>query len=77
MEQRIATKHQPAYRSIRDIATTYGGSEAFWRKLVFLRAIPFVKLGSSVKLAVEDVESYITSCKVPARAGEHLRRRAK
>ena len=41
-------------------------SEAFWRKVIWLRQIPTIKVGSLVRLNAEDVRAYLAARTRPA-----------
>ena len=47
------------YLSIPEIAQETGCSVAFWRKAIFPRKIPFVKIGRSVRISREDFETWL------------------
>jgi len=45
------------YLSISDVVSEYGNSPGFWRKKVFLKQIPYVESGRSVKISREDLDA--------------------
>lgn len=59
----------PALRYI-DITTArsiYGGSPAWWRKVVWQRRITSYRRGGRVVFAVADLDEYFAARRVPAR----------
>lgn len=46
------------YLSVNEVAHEYGNSPGFWRKRVFLKQIPYVKAGRSVKIRREDLDAW-------------------
>jgi hypothetical protein len=62
------------FLDIKETIKNYGGSEAFWRKIVFTRAIPVYKRGDRVTFKREDLDAYFDSRCIPAAtAGAGLR----
>lgn len=55
------------YLSVAEVAKATGLSQAYWRKAVFRRHIPYVKLGR-VLIRREDLESYMACHLVQAEA---------
>jgi len=43
----------------REVAEEFGMTESYWRKQIFIRAIPFVKMGKAVRLKRKDIEAFI------------------
>ena len=62
---------QKRYLSIPEAVQEYGGSLGFWRKRVFLKQIPYVKAGRSVRLSREDLEAWHEARKVSAGEANH------
>jgi excisionase family DNA binding protein len=67
-----AVRTQKKYLSIPEAAQEYGGSLGFWRKRVFLKQIPYVKAGRSVRLSREDLEAWHAARKVFADEARHV-----
>ena len=42
-----------------EAAKEYGMTEGYWRKQIFNRTIPYVKMGKSVRLRRRDIEAFI------------------
>ena len=57
------------YLSINEAAQEYGNSPGFWRKRVFLKQIPYVKAGRSVKIRREDLEGWHAARRVVPATG--------
>lgn len=47
--------------SVDEAAKEYGQTPSYWRKQVYNRSIPFVKMGKSVKLRRKDIEAFIAA----------------
>jgi len=45
--------------SLPEVADRTSTSVAFWRKLVYRRGIPFVRIGRLVRVREEDLEAYV------------------
>ncbi len=58
---------QGQFLSVPVLASVTSESEAAWRKRIFFRRIPFVKVGRSVRVRREDFERWIEERIVPAR----------
>jgi len=56
-----------AFLEISEARAIFGGSEAWWRKSVFLKRIPYHKRGARVVFSREDLDAYFQSRRVPAR----------
>jgi excisionase family DNA binding protein len=63
-KQSRAVQSNRQYLTIREVAQEYGNSAAFWRKQILKRGIPFVKAGSAVKIARQDIEHWHNSRRV-------------
>ena len=55
------------FLTIPEAKSRYGGSDGWWRKVVYRRELAFHKRGGRVVFAVADLESYFASRRVPAR----------
>lgn len=55
------------FLKIPEAMARYGGSEAWWRKSVWLKSIPYYKRGGSVVFLCSDLETYFQARRVPAR----------
>ena len=61
----------PEYLSLPDTARETAMSQAYWRKVVFRREIPIVKLGRRVLIRRSDLDDFISIRRIPAnRSGE-------
>jgi excisionase family DNA binding protein len=58
------------FLSVRELAQETGESVAVWRKRVFKRLIPFVRLGRNVRVKRQDFENFCESGRVAARQQE-------
>jgi excisionase family DNA binding protein len=58
------TQNDSATMSVARAAQYFGMSEAWMRKQVFRRAIPFFKIGRAVRLQRADLDSYLDSHRV-------------
>ena len=47
-----------------EVSEEYGMTESYWRKQIFYRTIPIVKMGKSVRLRRQDVEQFIEDNKI-------------
>lgn len=56
-----------AFLDIPEARAVYGGSEAWWRKAVWLKHIPYHKRGARVVFSRADLEAYFAARRVPAR----------
>jgi excisionase family DNA binding protein len=54
------------FLTVPELAKLSRESEAAWRKRVFFRQIPFVKVGRNVRVRREDFERWIQRRVVPA-----------
>lgn len=52
--------------STAEAAEEYGMTESYWRKQIFYRTIPVVKMGKSVRLRRKDIEAFIEENKIEA-----------
>ncbi len=61
--QRLQVKTQKPKEllSVSEASTEYGQTASFWRKQVYNRSIPFVKMGKSVRLRRKDIEAFIAA----------------
>ncbi len=57
-EHPITARKERKYLSIVEVASEYGNSAGFWRKKVFLKEIPYVKSGRTVKLSRTDLDAW-------------------
>lgn len=66
VELQNITKAKPSKQllTLRETATEFGMTESYWRKQVFNRNIPFVKMGKSVRLKRKDIEEFIENNKI-------------
>jgi len=55
-----------AYLEISESRAIYGGSEAWWRKSIYLKRIPYFKRGARVVFSRADLEDYFQRRRVPA-----------
>jgi excisionase family DNA binding protein len=56
--------------TVREVSELTGWKEATVRARVLRRAIPFYKLGRSVRIAEDDLRAMLERSRVPARAAE-------
>ena len=54
---------------VKELAKLTNTSEAFWRKVVFERQIPIVKVGRLVRINPSDVEAFLAARTRPAKVG--------
>jgi excisionase family DNA binding protein len=54
------------YLSITQMAVETSMSQAYWRKAVFHRQIPIVKVGRRVLIRRSDLHSFMESRRIPA-----------
>jgi hypothetical protein len=59
--------NRPLFVTIPEAQGRFGGSEGWYRKVVYRRDIPFYKRGGRVVFALADLEAYFVSRRVPAR----------
>jgi len=64
----MSTQHQRAYLTVREVAEEYGNSVGFWRKAILERAVPFVKIGRSVRIGRDELQQWLAARRVPAKA---------
>lgn len=55
------------YVTIKEAISAFGGSEGWYRKVIFKREIQYFKRGGRVVFAVADLEAYFASRVVPVR----------
>jgi hypothetical protein len=67
-----AVQTQKRYLSIPEAVQEYGGSLGFWRKRVFLKQIPYIKAGRSVRLSREDLDAWHAARKISAGEAKHV-----
>ena len=53
--------------TLKELAKRTNTSEAFWRKVVFERRIPIVKVGRLVRINPSDVEAFLAARTRPAK----------
>lgn len=53
--------------AVPELARKTGESISVWRKRIFRREVPFVKLGRNVRVRREDLENWLEARLVPAR----------
>lgn len=69
VKEEIKKLNAPARKellSLAEVSQEYGMTEAYWRKQVFNRTIPVVKMGKSVRLRRKDIEAFIEDKKIEA-----------
>ena len=64
--KQLTAKVKKELLSPSEVAEEYGMTESYWRKQIFHRTIPVVKMGKSVRLRREDVERFIEENKIEA-----------
>ena len=57
-----------AFLDIAEARAIYGGSEAWWRKSIYLKRLPYFKRGARVVFSRADLDTYFDQRRVPARA---------
>lgn len=60
--------HSRAFLDINEARAVYGGSVGWWRKVVWLRQIPYHKRGARVAFSRADLDAYFAARRVPAEA---------
>jgi hypothetical protein len=55
------------FLDIGEARAVYGASEAWWRKAVWLKRIPYHKRGARVVFSRADLDAYFEARRVPAR----------
>jgi hypothetical protein len=53
--------------TLKETATNTRMSEAYWRKQIWLRRIPVIKIGRSVRLDAETVRTFLAAHTRPAK----------
>jgi len=57
--ERLASTPKKELLTVGEVAQEFGMTESYWRKQIFHRYIPVVKMGKSVRLRRSDVEKFI------------------
>lgn len=57
--ERLQKSPKKELLSILEVAEEFGMTESYWRKQIFHKNIPVVKMGKSVRLRRSDVEKFI------------------
>jgi excisionase family DNA binding protein len=63
-ERASTSQKNKKYLSIIEVSSEYGNSPGFWRKKVFLKQIPYVKSGRTVKISREDLDAWHAARKI-------------
>jgi excisionase family DNA binding protein len=59
-ELKSLTTNQPKeLLTVKEVSKYYGMTESYWRKQIFNKTIPIVKMGKSVRLRRKDIEAFI------------------
>ena len=59
-ELKSLTTNQPKeLLTVKEGSKYYGMTESYWRKQIFNKTIPIVKMGKSVRLRRKDIEAFI------------------
>ena len=69
VRQEMRKLNTPAKKELltqSEAAKEYGMTESYWRKQIFHRFIPYVKMGKSVRLRRKDIEAFIEENKIEA-----------
>ncbi len=69
VKQGIKNLNTPAKKELlssAEAAQEYGMTESYWRKQIFHRTIPIIKMGKSVRLQRKDIEAFIEENKIEA-----------
>ena len=61
---RLRQAPQKELLTVAEAAKEFGMTESFWRKQIFNKTVPVVKMGKSVRLRRSDLEKFIESREV-------------
>ena len=60
----LTTKQPKELLTVKEVSEHYGMTISYWRKQIFNRIIPIVKMGKSVRLKRADIERFIEDNKI-------------
>ena len=60
----LTTNQPKELLTVKEVSKYYGMTESYWRKQIFNRTIPIVKMGKSVRLKRADIERFIEDNKI-------------